>query len=91
MSSDHALAGANILVNCSASNDIISKDEYRLSLIKHQSAACYAGYVYTSAGVEESSSDLVFSGHDVIAENGRIIAQSTLYEPKDVIYGLIDL
>lgn len=91
MSSDHALAGANILVNCSASNDIISKDEYRLSLIKHQSAACYAGYVYASAGVEESSSDLVFSGHDVIAENGRIIAQSTLYEPKDVIYGLIDL
>lgn len=91
MSSYHALAGANILVNCSASNEVIAKDQYRKELILHQSAANYAAYVYASACADESSSDLVFSGHDLIAENGKIVAESTLYDFQRAIYGTIDL
>lgn len=60
VSSTHALAGANILCNLSASNEIISKANYRRNLVKDQSAKCYAGYIYASAGPTESSSDLVF-------------------------------
>ncbi len=91
VSSNHALAGANVLVNCSASNEVIAKDDYRRELVRHQSAATYSGYVYASAGRDESSSDLVFSGHDLIAENGAILAQTTLYDPQPVLYGEIDL
>lgn len=90
-SSYHALAGANILCNSSASNEVISKDVYRQELVAAQSAKSYAGYIYASAGSDESSSDLVFSGQDIIAENGRILAKSHLMNQKPFICAEIDL
>lgn len=71
-----ALAGANVILNLSASNEIISKRAYRQGLISQQSASLMCAYVYTSAGGEESTTDLVFSGHSIIAENGSIKVQS---------------
>ena len=88
VSSTHALAGANVLCNLSASNEIISKANYRRNLVKDQSAKCYAGYVYASAGPAESSSDLVFSGHNLICENGAILSET---KTDKIIYGQIDL
>ncbi len=79
-SSDHAQAGANILVNCSASNEVIAKSGYRRDLVSGQSARTYSGYLYCSAGADESSTDLVFSGADLIAENGRILAETASKE-----------
>lgn len=79
-SSDHAQAGANILVNCSASNEVIAKSGYRRDLVSGQSAKTYSGYLYCSAGPDESSTDLVFSGADLIAENGRILAETASKE-----------
>ncbi|WP_276847543.1 NAD(+) synthase [Faecalibaculum rodentium] len=79
-SSDHAQAGANILVNCSASNEVIAKSGYRRDLVSGQSAKTYSGYLYCSAGPDESSTDLVFSGADLIAENGRILAETASRE-----------
>lgn len=75
-SSEHCMAGANLIFNLSASNELIGKHQYRLSLIKQQSARCIAGYVYSSAGFGESSTDLVFSGNAIIAENGSILKAS---------------
>ena len=72
----HALSGATVLVNLSASDETTGKDEYRRMLIKSQSARLLAGYIYCSAGEGESSTDLVFSGHDLIAENGSILKES---------------
>lgn len=80
-------AGATVIVNPSASNDLIGKREYRRSLVKMQSGRCRSGYVYASAGEGESSTDLVFSGHCIIAENGRLVAEG---QDKMVI-GLIDI
>ena len=71
-----ALAGANVILNLSASNEIISKRDYRKSLISQQSASLMCAYIYVSAGREESTTDLVFSGHSMIAENGSIKAES---------------
>lgn len=70
-----ALSGAEVLVNLSASDDIIGKYDYLRSLIAQQSARCLAAYVYSSAGYGESSTDLVFDGKTVICENGRILAE----------------
>ncbi len=70
-----ALAGANIIVNLSASNEAVTKNEYRKSIIAAQSAKCFCAYVYASAGVGESTTDLVFSGACTIAENGAILAE----------------
>ncbi len=78
---NHTLAGANVLCNLSASNEIISKANYRRNLVKDQSAKCYAGYVYASAGPTESSSDLVFSGHNLICENGTILSETNTTKP----------
>ena len=72
----HALSGATVLVNLSASDETTGKDEYRRMLIKSQSARLLAGYIYCSAGEGESSTDLVFSGHNLIAENGSILKES---------------
>lgn len=74
-SSRHALAGADIILNLSASDDLIGKYAYLKSLIAQQSARCMAAYVYASAGYGESSTDLVFDGKAIIAENGRILAE----------------
>ncbi len=71
-----ALAGANLILNLSASNEIIAKRDYRRSLITQQSASLLCSYVYVSAGGEESTTDLVFSGHSMIVENGSIKVES---------------
>lgn len=70
------LAGANLIVNLSASNEAVTKNDYRRSIIAAQSAKCFCAYVYASAGVGESSTDLVFSGACTIAENGTILSES---------------
>lgn len=75
-SSFQAVAGANVLLNLSASNAIIGKSEYRHDLVVGQSGRCIAAYAYASAGPTESTTDLVFSGHCLIAENGRLLAES---------------
>lgn len=74
-STELALSGANIIVNLSASNEAVTKNDYRKSIISAQSAKCFCAYVYASAGVGESSTDLVFSGACTIAENGAILAE----------------
>ena len=71
-----ALNGANVIVNLSAANELAGKREARNDLVKHQSSACNCIYAYCSAGYTESTSDLVYSGHSVMAENGRILCQN---------------
>lgn len=85
-----ATEGATILVNCSASSETYGKDGYRTSLISGQSARMIAGYVYANAGAGESTTDLVFGGHNIIAENGTILKESRRYM-NDVIYSEIDV
>lgn len=71
-----ALAGAALIANLSASPEILGKMEYRRDLVRLQSARCLAAYAYAGAGPCESSTDLVFSGHSLIAENGTLLAES---------------
>ncbi|HIZ45973.1 MAG TPA: NAD(+) synthase [Candidatus Olsenella pullistercoris] len=71
----HALAGATLVCNLSASNAVVGKADYRRSLVTGQSARLVCGYAYASAGTGESTQDLVFSGHDLVAENGRLLAE----------------
>lgn len=80
-----ARAGASVIVNLSASNETIGKDAYRELLVKSASAKLLAGYVYTSAGEGESTQDLVFGGHNLIAENGTVLVQSKCFENRTVI------
>ncbi len=80
-----ALAGATVLCNLSASNELVGKAPYRRALVAQQSARCLAGYVYASAGVGESSTDLVFGGHCLIAENGRTLAESARFEIRPTL------
>ena len=75
-SSVQAIAGANVLLNLSASNETIGKAAYRTDLVVGQSGRCIAAYAYASAGPSESTTDLVFGGHCLIAENGRLLAES---------------
>ena len=75
-----ALAGATVLVNPSASPEILGKQEYRRTLVQSQSARCLAIYAYASAGPGESSTDLVYSGHSLICENGMSLAESERYD-----------
>lgn len=85
-------AGATIIVNPSASNDLIGKRKYRRDLVKMQSGRCRAGYVYASSGEGESSTDLVFSGHCIIAENGKILAETTdIMQDEAMIVNVIDI
>ncbi len=91
-SSYHCLMGANIIFNSSASNEIIGKSDYRIELIKQQSARCISGYVYTSSGGGESTTDLVFGGHAMIAENGSILSESKRFETSEqLIINEIDI
>jgi NAD+ synthase (glutamine-hydrolysing) len=76
-SSIACLHGATLLVNLSASPETVAKSEYRMELVKNQSGRCVAAYAYASAGPSESTTDLVFSGHCIIAENDTILAEST--------------
>jgi NAD+ synthase (glutamine-hydrolysing) len=71
-----ALAGASVLVNPSASNEVLGKVQYRRNLVTQQSARCLAAYVYASAGAGESSTDTVYSGHALVAENGVLLGES---------------
>lgn len=81
-SSYQAIAGASILFNLSASNEIIGKSEYRHELVKQQSGKCVAGYIYVSSGVDESTTDVVYGGHVLIAENGGILGESERFLRK---------
>lgn len=86
----HALAGASVLVNLSASNELTGKDSYRRELVSGQSARLLAAYIYASAGEGESTQDLVFSGHNIIAENGQILAESKRFG-HGILYSEIDV
>lgn len=77
--------GANIIVNLSASDEYVSKAEYRRDLIANQSARCICGYVYAGASVYESTTDLVFSGATLIAENGSMLAEGERFSRDNVI------
>lgn len=91
-SSYHSVAGANVIFNLSASNEIIGKSDYRRELVKQQSAKCACGYVYTSSGVHESTTDLVFGGHAVISEYGTILAESKrFFRDEQIITAEIDV
>ncbi len=86
----HALAGATVLVNLSASDEATGKSAYRKSLIAGQSARLLAGYIYASAGEGESTQDLIFGGHNVIAENGHVLAESDRFS-AGITYTELDL
>lgn len=89
-SSNYALNGANVILNLSASNETAGKSEYRKSLIKNQSARCLCAYVYSSSGEGESTTDLVFSGHNMIFENGICLSEAEKFK-NGIIYADIDL
>lgn len=84
-SSTLATNGANIIVNLSASDEYVSKAEYRRDLIANQSARCICAYIYAGASVYESTTDLVFSGATLVAENGGIIAEGERFSRENVI------
>ena len=85
-----AREGATVIVNCSASDETIGKASYRESLIEGQSARLICGYIYANAGEGESTTDLVFGGHNIIAENGTTLASSSRFV-NEVIYTELDL
>jgi NAD+ synthase (glutamine-hydrolysing) len=86
----HAKAGANIIVNLSCSDEIVGKAEYRRDLVRMQSAKLMCGYVYCDAGDGESTTDMAFAGHNIISENGEIVAESKLFD-NTLVYGEIDV
>ena len=86
----HAKNGAHIIMNLSASNEVIGKAEYRQDLVKGQSARLCCGYIYCSAGDGESTTDMVFSGHNIIAENGTVLNQSKLFN-NEITVSEIDI
>lgn len=75
----HALAGATVIANLSASDEITGKSLYRRELVSGQAARLVSGYIYASAGNGESTQDVVYSGHNIISENGKILAESELF------------
>lgn len=89
-STNHALHGATLLVNLSASNETVGKDSYRKMLVSSTSARLVSGYIYASAGEGESTQDLVFGGHNLICENGIVLAESERFAPG-IVYGDFDL
>ncbi len=90
-SSNYALNGANIIFNLSASNNVLGKSEYRRDLIKIQSAKTISAYIYTSAGVNESTTDMVFSGQSMIYENGKLLREGKEFTfESNIIFTDID-
>ena len=85
-----AQMGAHIIVNLSASDEIIGKAGYRRDLVRQQSGRLLCAYLYADAGFGESTQDLVFAGHDLIAENGALLAESKMFS-QGIIYADIDL
>ncbi|MCR5754230.1 MAG: NAD(+) synthase, partial [Acetatifactor sp.] len=89
-STGHALMGATVIANLSASNETVSKNEYRQMLVQSSSARLICGYIYASAGEGESTQDLVFGGHNMIAENGTILAESKQFV-GETVYADVDV
>ena len=87
---NHALMGATVIANLSASNETVGKDEYRNLLVKSSSARLVCGYIYASAGEGESTQDLVFGGHNLIAENGTVLAQAKRFQ-CETVYAELDI
>lgn len=91
-SSQLVQSGANIIANLSASDEYVSKAQYRKSLVENQSARCVCGYVYAGAGPCESTTDLVFSGATLIAENGSVAAEGNRFDFKNqIVYADLDI
>lgn len=86
----HARNGATVIVNLSASNETTGKEAYRRNLVSGQSARLLCGYVYASAGDGESTQDVVYSGHNIIAENGHVLRESPRFG-NETIYSEIDV
>lgn len=87
-----ALQGASIIVNLSASNELVSKADYRRDLVAQQSARCICGYVYSSAGVHESTTDVVYGGECLVAENGHLLKVADRFNRENtIIYSEIDV
>lgn len=86
----HALAGASVIFNLSASDETVGKKEFRHLLIKTQSAKTVCAYLYADAGNGESTTDMVFAGHNMIYENGTLLAESALFE-HEILYTEIDV
>ncbi|MCI5604959.1 MAG: NAD(+) synthase [Clostridia bacterium] len=86
----HALAGATIIANLSASNELIAKDEYRSMLVSSQSARLFSAYLYADAGYGESTTDVVFAGDNIIAENGTLLKRSKRFT-NECVYTELDL
>lgn len=89
-STSHTLAGATVIANLSASDETTGKDIYRRNLVSGQSARTLSAYVYADAGEGESSTDLVFASHNIIAENGNILAEAERFK-NETVYADIDL
>lgn len=87
---EHCIAGASVIANLSASDELTGKDEYRRELVKSQSAKLVCAYLYADAGEGESTTDLVYSGHNLIAENGTLLKESKIFE-NGMIVTEIDL
>lgn len=90
-SSHQALAGANILLNLSASDELIGKQEYRRNMVINQSSSCYSLYAYVSSGMHESSTDLVFSGHSLICNCGKLLKETIFQADNHVETAIINL
>ena len=90
-SSNHALYGANLLLNLSASNEVVGKAAYRKSLVAGQSAKCIAAYLYASSGSSESTTDLVFGGHAIITENGTLLQEDRMNLQETLLIQDIDI
>jgi NAD+ synthase (glutamine-hydrolysing) len=86
-SSSHAMSGAKLIFNLSASDELIGKQQYVQSLISQQSARCHSAYVYVSAGFGESSTDVVYAGNAYIYENGRLLARSERFQFTEQLIG----
>lgn len=86
----HAMQGATVIVNLSASDEITGKDTYRRELVRSQSGRLVCGYIYASAGEGESSTDLVFGGHHLICENGSLLKESRRFQ-NETVYGDLDV
>ena len=81
----HARNGASVIVNLSASNELTGKSAYRRELVKTQSARLLCGYIYASAGEGESTQDVVYSGHNLIAENGTLLKEAVPFSGESVV------
>ena len=91
-SSRMAWEGVNVILNLSASNALVSKARYRRELVTQQSARCMAVYAYASSGVHESTTDTVYGGHAMIAENGSLLAESNRFQrTSEIIYADVDV